>query len=158
SDQRLVTNYKDLTTRERGVKPVLKLDNDILALDPSNARTFISKYKSAEKAYEKLTMSERSLLINSEKLLGDLTKVYNVVNAINSIKPTSKTFVEETAAARASYNELPAELAVQVSNLPTLLDHKPNVEGPATVDAMIGTSKTASSNKYMAKIIKPREV
>src|SRR5690606_5180348 len=121
SDQRLVTNYKDLTTRERGVKPVLKLDNDILALDPSNARTFISKYKSAEKAYEKLTMSERSLLINSEKLLGDLTKVYNVVNAINSIKPTSKTFVEETAAARASYNELPAELAVQVSNLPTLL-------------------------------------
>ncbi|MFS0876420.1 hypothetical protein [Solibacillus isronensis] len=157
SDQRLVTNYKDLTTRERGVKPVLKLDNDILALDPSNARTFISKYKSAEKAYEKLTMSERSLLINSEKLLGDLTTIYNVVNEINSIKPSSKTFVEETAAARALYNELPAELAAQVSNLPTLQEHELNVEGGAKVDAMIRALNASPANEFIAKIKEARE-
>lgn len=157
SDQRLVTNYKDLTTRERGVKPVLKLDNDILALDPSNARTFISKYKSAEKAYEKLTMSERSLLINSEKLLGDLTTIYNVVNAINSIKPSSKMFVEETAAARALYNELPAELAAQVSNLPTLQEHELNVEGGAKVDAMIRALNASPANEFIAKIKEARE-
>ncbi|MEK5184048.1 hypothetical protein [Solibacillus sp. FSL W7-1324] len=157
AEQRLVTNYKDLTTRERGVKPVLKLDNDILALDPSNARTFISKYKSAEKAYEKLTMSERSLLINSEKLLGDLTTIYNVVNAISSIKPSSKTFVEETAAARALYNTLPAELAAQVSNIPTLKEHELNVEGGARVDAMIRAINTASANEFIAKIKEARE-
>ncbi|MER2154643.1 MAG: hypothetical protein ABS917_10660 [Solibacillus sp.] len=157
SDQRLVTNYKDLTTRERGVKPVLKLDTDILALDPSNARTFVTKFKSAEKAYEKLTMSERSLLVNSEKLLGDLTTIYNVVNAINSIKPSSKTFVEETVAARALYNELPAELAVQVSNLPTLQEHELNVEGGAKVDAMIRALNAAPANEFIAKIKEARE-
>lgn len=157
SDQRLVTNYKDLTTRESGVKPVLKLDNDILALDPSNARTFISKYKSAEKAYEKLTMSERALLVNSEKLLGDLTTIYNVVNTIDSIKSSSKTFVEETAAARALYNELPAELAAQVSNLPTLQEHELNVEGGAKVDAMIRALNAAPANEFIAKIKEARE-
>ncbi|MGA4516690.1 hypothetical protein ACPA0F_05330 [Solibacillus silvestris] len=157
SDQRLVTNYKDLTTRERGVKPVLKLDNDILALDPSNARTFISKYQSAEKAYEKLTMSERALLVNSEKLLGDLATIYNVVNTINSIKSSSKTFVEETAAARALYNELPAELAAQVSNLPTLQEHELNVEGGAKVDAMIRALNAAPANEFIAKIKEARE-
>lgn len=157
SDQRLVTNYKDLTTRERGVKPVLKLDNDILALDLSNARTFISKYQSAEKAYEKLTMSERALLVNSEKLLGDLATIYNVVNTINSIKSSSKTFVEETAAARALYNELPAELAAQVSNLPTLQEHELNVEGGAKVDAMIRALNAAPANEFIAKIKEARE-
>lgn len=157
AEQRLVTNYKDLTTRERGVKPVLKLDTDILALDPSNARTFISKYKSAEKAYEKMTMSERSLLINSEKLLGDLSTIYNVVNAINSIKPSSKTFVEETAAARALYNTLPSELAAQVSNLKTLQEHELNVEGGAKVDAMIRALNAAPANEFIAKIKEARE-
>ncbi|MFY0741524.1 hypothetical protein AB1K09_03270 [Solibacillus silvestris] len=157
SDQRLVTNHKDLTTRERGVKPVLKLDNDILALDPSNARTFISKYQSAEKAYEKLTMSERALLVNSEKLLGDFATIYNVVNTINSIKSSSKTFVEETAAARALYNELPAELAAQVSNLPTLQEHELNVEGGAKVDAMIRALNAAPANEFIAKIKEARE-
>lgn len=157
AEQRLVTNYNDLTTRERGVKPVLKLDNDILALDPSNARTFITKYKSAEKAYEKLTISERSLLINSEKLLGDLATIYNVVNAINSIKPSSKTFVEETAAARALYKTLPANLAAQVSNLSTLQEHELNVEGGARVDAMIRAINTAPANEFIAKIKEARE-
>lgn len=156
SDQRLVTNYNDLTTRERGVKPVLKLDNDILALDPSNARTFITKYKSAEKAYEKLTMSERALLVNSEKLLGDLTTIYNVVNTINSIKPSSKTFVEETAAARALYNALPADLAAQVSNLSTLQEHELNVEGGAKVDAMIRALNAAPANEFIVKIKEAR--
>ena len=157
ADQRLVTNYKDLTNRERGVKPVLKLDNDILALDPSNAGSFITKFKSAEKAYEKLTMSERALLVNSEKLLGDLKTIYHVVNAINSIKTSSKTFVEETAAARAYYNELPAELAAQVSNLPVLQEHEMNVEGGAKVDAMIRSLNAAPANEFIARIKEARE-
>lgn len=92
SQQKLVTNYKDLTTRERSVKPVLTLDANILVLDPSNARTFISKYKSAEKAYEKLTQAERGLLLNSEKFTGELKTLFRVMDAINNIKASSKTF------------------------------------------------------------------
>lgn len=48
SKQAIVLNAKDLFARERAVKPVLKLDSDILKLDPSNARSFLSKFKSAQ--------------------------------------------------------------------------------------------------------------
>ena len=157
SDQKLVLNYKDLTTRERAVKPVLKLDADILALDPSNARTFISKYNAAGKAYEKLLMSERALLLNTEKFLGDFTSIFKVMNAINSIKPSSKTFVEETQAARVLFNALPANLAVQISNLGTLQEHELNVEGGAKVDAMIRALNTVPPNEFISKIKEARE-
>lgn len=156
-NQRLVTNYKDLQNRERTVKPVLKLDTDILALDPSNARTFISKYKSAEKAYEKLSISDRALLVNTEMFLGDFKSIYQVVNAINSVKPSSKTFVEDTQAARALYNALPVNLASQVSNLSTLQDHELNVQGGATVDAMIRSLNSAPANEFVAKVKEARE-
>ncbi|MGN7479362.1 hypothetical protein ACTHOQ_16095 [Solibacillus silvestris] len=157
SDKRLVTNYKDLTNRERAVKPVLKLDTDILALDPSNVKTFISKYNAADKAYEKLSMSERALLVNTEKFFGDYTTIFKVVNAINSIKPSSKTFVEDTQTARALYNALPANLAAQVANYSTLQEHELNVEGGAKVDAMIRALNSAPPNEFIAKIKEARE-
>lgn len=157
SDQKLVMNYKDLTTRERAVKPVLNLDTDILALDPSNARTFISKYNAADKAYEKLSMSERALLLNTEKLLGDFTSIFKVMNTINSIKPSSRTFVEETQAARALFSALPANLAAQISNLATLQEHELNVEGGAKVDAMIRALHAAPPNEFISKIKEARE-
>ncbi|MEK4128702.1 hypothetical protein NYE67_03430 [Solibacillus sp. FSL W8-0474] len=157
SDQKLVINFKDLTTRERAVKPVLKLDADILGLDPSNARTFISKYNAADKAYEKLSMSERSLLLNTEKFLGDFTSIFKVMNAINSIKPSSKTFVEETQAARVLFNALPANLASQISNLSTLQEHELNVEGGAKVDAMIRALNSVPPNEFISKIKEARE-
>lgn len=157
SDQKLVMNYKDLTNRERTVKPVLKLDADILALDPSNARTFISKYNAIGKAYEKLSMSERALLLNTEKFLGDFTSIFKVMNAINSIKPSSKTFVEETQAARALFNALPVNLAAQISNLATLQEHELNVEGGARVDAMIRALNTVSPNEFISKVKEARE-
>ncbi|MEK4424105.1 hypothetical protein [Solibacillus sp. FSL K6-1523] len=152
SQQKLVTNYKDLTTRERSVKPVLTLDASILVLDPSNARTFISKYKSAEKAYEKLTQAERGLLLNSEKLTGELKALYNVMNAINSIKSSSKTFVADTQAARALFNALPADQQAKISNLSVLQDHELNVTGGATVDALIRALNSASPNEFIAKV------
>ncbi|WP_339215218.1 hypothetical protein [Solibacillus sp. FSL W8-0372] len=157
SDQKLVMNYKDLTTRERAVKPVLKLDSDILALDPSNARTFISKYNAAGKAYEKLSISERALLLNTEQFLGDFTSIFKVMNAINSIKPSSKTFVEETQAARALFNVLPANLVAKISNLATLQEHELNVEGGAKVDAMIRALNTVPPNEFISKIKEARE-
>ncbi|MGE7020659.1 hypothetical protein [Solibacillus cecembensis] len=152
SQQKLVTNYKDLTTRERSLKPVLTLDASILLLDPSNARTFISKYKSAEKAYEKLTQAERGLLLNSAKLTGELKVIYNVMNAINNIKTSSKTFVADTQAARALYNALPADQQAKISNISVLTDHELNVTGGATVDALIRALNSVSPNEFITKV------
>ncbi|ATP39047.1 hypothetical protein CSE16_02845 [Solibacillus sp. R5-41] len=152
SQQKLVTNYKDLTNRERAVKPVLTLDASIILLDPSNARTFISKYKSAEKAYEKLTLAERGLLLNSAKLTGELKALFNVMNAINNIKSSSKTFVADTQAARAMYDALPADQQAKISNISVLKDHELNVSGGASVDALIRDLNSVSPKEFIAKV------
>lgn len=150
--QKLVLNYKDLTTRERAVKPVLTLDASILALDPSNARTFISKYKGAQKAYEKLTMAERGLLLNSAVFTGELKVLFQVMDAINTIKATSKTFVKDTQAARALFAALPADQQAKVSNESVLKDHELNVLGGARVDALIRDLNAAAPKEFIVKV------
>lgn len=156
NDQKLVLNYKDLTTRERTVKPVLKLDADILALDPSNAKTFISKFKAADKAYEKLTIAERGLLLNADRLTGEMTSLYNVINTISTIKNSSKTFVEDTKRARGLYETLPGDLKAKVSNYNLLLDHERNVEGGKAVDAMIQALNSAAPKEFITKVKEAR--
>lgn len=156
TDQKLVLNYKDLTTRERTVKPVLKLDADILALDPSNAKTFISKFKAADKAYEKLTIAERGLLLNADKLTGEMTSLYNVINTIGTIKNSSKTFVEDTKQARGFYESLSGDLKAKVSNYDLLLDHERNVEGGKAVDAMIQALNSSEPKEFIAKVKEAR--
>lgn len=156
TDRKLVLNYKDLTTRERTVKPVLKLDADILALDPLNAKTFISKFKAADKAYEKLTIVERGLLLNADKLTGEMTSLYNVINAISTIKNSSKTFVEDTKQARGFYESLSGDLKAKVSNYDLLLDHERNVEGGKAVDAMIQALNSSEPKAFIAKVKEAR--
>ena len=151
-EQKLVTNYKELQTRERAVKPVLKLDNDIVALDPANAKTFISKFKSAQKAYEKLKMADRGLLINLDLLTGEKTTLYNVINAISSIKNSSKTFVADTKNARSLYDALSADLKAKVSNYAILQGHELNVEGGKTVDAMIQALNASEPKEFIANV------
>lgn len=152
SQQKLVTNAKDLTTRERSVKPVLKLDEDILKLDPSNAKTYVSKYNSALKAYEKLSLVERGLLLNAEAFTGELKTIYEVINAINSIKNSSKTFIADTKAARTLYEALTAEQKAKISNLSVLQDHELNVEGGAKVDEMIRALSSVDPQQFIAKV------
>ena len=86
TQQKLVLNYKDLTTREKLVKPVLELDKQITELNTSNVKTFLSKYKSALKSYEKLTFAERGLLLHENQLTTVLQPLYNVIDQIDSIK------------------------------------------------------------------------
>ena len=154
--QKLVTNSKDLTTRERAVKPILKLDDDILKLDPSNAKTFITKFKSAEKAYDKLSIAERTLLVNREIFTGELRTIYKVIEAIHSIKSSSKTFVDDVKKARALYEALPEEGKSQISNLPLLEDHELNVLGGSKVDALISALSSVNPSEYITKVKEAR--
>jgi hypothetical protein len=152
TQQKLVTNIKDLTSRERTVKPILKLDDDILKLDPSNAKTFISKFKSAEKAYDKLSIAERTLLLNAEKFTGELRTIYKVIDAINAIKASSKTFVDDVKKARTLFENLPDEMKVQISNLSVLEDHELNVLGGSRVDALISGLSSVNASEYITKV------
>ena len=154
--QKLVTNSKDLTTRERAVKPVLKLDEDILKLDPSNAKTFLSKYKSAEKVYEKLSLTERTLLLNAELFLGELKTIHQVIFAINAVKPTSKTFVTDVKDARTLYDALSPEYKEKISNVSVLENHELNVLGGEKIDAMIRELSSAAPNEFITKVKEAR--
>lgn len=155
--QKLVMNYKDLTTRERAVKPILNLDIDISSLDPSNVRIFLSKYKSAIKAYEKLTLAERKLLTNAKQFKGELKTIHDVLFAINAIKPSSQTFVVDTKAARTLYVALSAEQKAKISNLSVLEGHELNVLGGSRVDEMIRELSNVAPTEFIAKVKEVRE-
>ena len=63
SDQKkLVTNIKDLTTREKAVKPILSVMVQINELDPEST-SFVSKVNSARKAYDKLSKDQKNTSI-----------------------------------------------------------------------------------------------
>ncbi|MCH7320621.1 hypothetical protein LZ480_01870 [Solibacillus sp. MA9] len=152
SKQAIVVNAKELFARERAVKPILKLDSDILNLDPSNAKSFISKYNSAQKAYEKLSIVDRNLLENAGLLTGELKELYTVINAINSIKSSSKTFVSDTQTARNMYEALTPELKAKVSNYKVLTDHELNVAGGAAVDEQIRNLSSVEPLQFIGKV------
>lgn len=152
SKQAIVLNAKDLFARERAVKPVLKLDSDILKLDPSNARSFLSKFKSAQKAYDKLSVVDRNLLENVELLTGELKGLYTVMDAINSVRSSSKTFVADTQAARDLYEALSPELKEKVSNYKVLTEHELNVAGGSAVDEQIRQLASVEPLQFIEKV------
>ncbi|WP_042471014.1 hypothetical protein [Bacillus ndiopicus] len=155
--QRMVSNYKDLTTREKAVKPVLKLTEDIAALDPANATKFISQYKSALKAHEKLSFTDRKLVTNEQRLVTELAPIFKVMEQISLIKESSKTFVEDVTRARAAYNALSAGDKAQISNYARLLEQELNVQGGARVDEMIRAIKGSNPKDYVANVKAARE-
>lgn len=150
--QAIVLNAKDLFARERAIKPILKLDSDLLNLDPSNAKKFISNYKAAQKAYEKLSIVDRNLLENAKVLTGELKELYDVIDAISSIKSSSKTFVSDTKTARNMYDILTPELKVKVSNYKVLTDHELNVAGGAAVDEQIRSLSSVEPLQFIGKV------
>lgn len=155
--QKLVLNYKELTTREKSVKPVLALDSLIIELNPANSQQFISKYKSAMKAYEKLSHLERSLLTKEDELIKVLQPLFNVMEKISMIKASSKTFVGDTQTARKDYNALTSEQQALISNYNLLLDHELNVKGGANVDALIKALSSNDPQEYIQKVKEARD-
>lgn len=60
NQKKLVTNIKDLTTREKAVKPILSVMVQINELDPES-KSFVSKVSSARKAYDKLSKDQKNI-------------------------------------------------------------------------------------------------
>ena len=157
-EQKLVTNYKDLTTREKSVKPILALDEQIELLPTyAQAKTFISNYNSAYKSYEKLSLAERAILTNREILTVQLPPIFEVVNQIASIKPASESYVADVKAAREAYNKLTVQQQAAVMNVKDLEKHELNVDGGKHVDELIRALKSSAPSEYIAKVKEARE-
>lgn len=104
-----VTNYKQFQQLKKdgtaAMKVVDLINNDAITNVNVADSGYVKKVESAVKAYDKLTSSQKAHVYNSAYLERNLP-IYKIVEAINDLKPSAKTYIEDVAAVRQMYNRL----------------------------------------------------
>ncbi|WP_347723238.1 cell wall-binding protein [Lysinibacillus capsici] len=151
SDQKkLVTNIKDLTTREKAVKPILSVMVQINELDPESTN-FVSKVNSARKAYDKLSKDQKKYIDNINILL-KFEPVSNVMELISKLKSSSNTFLQDTSRARSLYDALPDDMKQYVTNYYLLQAAESSILGAGNVMQMIDDLPSVDPKQYVKRI------
>lgn len=151
SDQKkLVTNIKDLTTREKAVKPILSVMVQINELDPEST-SFVSKVNSARKAYDKLSKDQKKYIDNINILL-KFEPVSSVMELISKLKSSSNTFLQDTSRARSLYDALPGDMKQYVTNYYLLQAAESSILGAGNVMQMINDLPTVDPKQYVKRI------
>jgi len=150
NQKKLVTNIKDLTTREKGVKPILSVMVQINELDPES-KNFVSKVNSARKAYDKLSKDQKKYIDSIDVLL-KYEPVSNVVELISKLKSSSSTFLQDTAKVRSLYDALPADLQQYVTNYHLLQAAESSILGAGNVMQMIEALPSVDPKQYVKRI------
>lgn len=151
SDQKkLVTNIKDLTTREKAVKPILSVMVQINELDPESTN-FVSKVNSARKAYDKLSKDQKKYIDNINILL-KFEPVSNVMELISKLKSSSNTFLQDTSRARSLYDALPDDMKQYVTNYYLLQAAESSILGAGNVMQMIDDLPSIDPKQYVKRI------
>ncbi len=151
SDQKkLVTNIKDLTTREKAVKPILSVMVQINELDPESTN-FVSKVNSARKAYDKLSKDQKKYIDNINILL-KFEPVSNVMELISKLKSSSNTFLQDTSRARSLYDALPDDMKQYVTNYYLLQAAESSILGAGNVMQMINDLPSVDPKQYVKRI------
>ncbi len=151
SDQKkLVTNIKDLTTREKAVKPILSVMVQINELDPEST-SFVSKVNSARKAYDKLSKDQKKYIDNINILL-KFEPVSNVMELISKLKSSSNTFLQDTSRARSLYDALPDDMKQYVTNYYLLQAAESSILGAGNVMQMIDELPSVDPKQYVKRI------
>ena len=151
SDQKkLVTNIKDLTTREKAVKPILSVMVQINELEPEST-SFVSKVNSARKAYDKLSKDQKKYIDNINILL-KFEPVSNVMELISKLKSSSNTFLQDTSRARSLYDALPDDMKQYVTNYYLLQAAESSILGAGNVMQMIDDLPSVDPKQYVKRI------
>ncbi|WP_240186166.1 cell wall-binding protein [Lysinibacillus fusiformis] len=150
NQKKLVTNIKDLTTREKEVKPILTVMVQINELDPES-KSFVSKVNSVRKSYDKLSKDQKKYIDNIDVLL-KYEPVSNVVELISKLKSSSNTFLQDTGRARSLYDALPADLQQYVSNYYLLQAAESSILGAGNVMQMIDALPSVDPKQYVKRI------
>lgn len=156
-----VTNYKQFQELKKDGTAALKvvdLINDAIIknVDVAN-RSYAKKVDSALKAYEKLTSRQKSYVYNYTSGLQPYLKIYQVVEAVDNLKPTAKTYMEDVAAVRAMYDRL---TDIEKRYLAPLLDKIQGAEaGLVTVNEVMNMIDEARPGveDYVQKLVAARE-
>lgn len=156
-----VTNYKKFQLMKKDGTAALKVvdlinDPTIKSVDVAN-RGYAKKVDTALKAYEKLTSSQKAYVYNYTSGLQPYLKIYQVVEAVDNLKPAAKTYIEDVAAVRAMYNRL---TNLEKQYLAPLLDKIEGAEtGLVTVNevmTMIDEARPGVED-YVQKLVAARE-
>ena len=107
--QRLVANAKDLSTWERQIKALEKLDSQLEALHPAD-KSFATKTLSAQKNVEKYTPAEQALLTYNKRL-ATFVPLAQLDQAVSKLKPTHYDYANELKKLRQMHSELKNDIA-----------------------------------------------
>lgn len=154
--KRIVSNQKELINHEKAVKPVLTTMVLIDRIDPENL-TFIKDTQNARNAYGKLDRTQRALVTNYE-LLQYYEPIAKVTELISKIKPTSKTYHDDTEKSRALYNALDDERQALVPNIDILLEAEKNIASAADIDELIAALPSSSAESFLLNVQQARGV
>lgn len=150
NQKKLVTNIKDLTTREKAVKPILSVMVQINELDPEST-SFVSKVNSARKAYDKLSKEQKKYIDNIDILL-KFEPVSSVMELISKLKSSSNTFLQDTSRARSLYDALPDDMKQYVTNYYLLQAAESSILGAGNVMQMINDLPSIDPKQYVKRI------
>lgn len=150
NQKKLVTNIKDLTAREKSVKPILNVMVQINNLDPES-NNFVSKVNSARKAYDNLNKDQKKY-INNIDILQTYEPVSKVIELISKLKSSSNTFLEDTTRARSLYEALSADMKQYVTNYYLLQAAETSILGAGNVMQMIEELPSVDPKQYVKRI------
>lgn len=156
--QKLVLNYKTLTDREKALKPVtttiyqIEELQEMLSRPFNDAASFVKKYQTALKSYEKIDYESRALVSNRDVLLSTMYPVVSTMEAILKIKTNSKTFAEDVVKAREWYDSLSTKDKALITNYKDLVAFEQTVSGGSEVDVLIAAIPNTPATNYMQAI------
>jgi len=150
NQKKLVTNIKDLTEREKAVKPILNVMVQINNLDPSS-NNFVSKFNSARKAYDNLSKDQKKY-INNIDILQTYEPVSMVIELISKLKSSSSTYLEDTIRARSLYDALAPDMKQYVTNYYLLQAAETSILGAGNVMQMINDLPSVDPKQYVKRI------
>jgi len=151
--KKLVTQYKTLTTYEKNNANVVKVINLIAALNPTN-KDYTKKVIAARKAYNALDTASQKRVTNYEQLTA-VEDVASLIGLIETLKPTSKTFLNDLKTARANYDALPEEKQQAIINYDKLVTAESELTSASGVMALIEAADPAAED-YLTKLMNAR--
>ncbi len=156
-----VKNSNDFKNMKKNVESALKvvdlINQDVIkAADVSNSN-YTKRFSAALSAYEKLSGAQKSYVYNYTSGLKPYIKVYELVEALNKLKPTANTYINDLERVRMMYNQLTAtEKRYVESLLPRLTNAESGVQDVKHVMNLIEAAKPGVEN-YVEKLIEARE-
>ncbi|CEA01963.1 hypothetical protein BN1050_01086 [Metalysinibacillus saudimassiliensis] len=152
SARKVVANSKDLATHEKDYKAVLRVIDMIDTID-EGAKNFTSKVKSAKSAYDKLPTVQQAYVTNYA-FIEEALIYSDIIEALNKLRPTTKTFREDTKTLRTTYDALQSSHQAKVFNYGKLLEAEGFIKAADDMDTRIMALETTPPEKMVEEVAK----